>query len=72
MRELDLLLGQFAAAELAALDAADIDAFEGLLEAQDQDVYGWLTGEIATPPAHDTPLLARIRAFHSHTGPVHV
>jgi antitoxin CptB len=72
MRELDLLLGGFADAALAALDTAEIEAFEGLLEAEDQDVYGWLTGEIGAPPPHDTPLLARIRAFHRHAGPIHV
>jgi antitoxin CptB len=43
-----------------------------LLEAPDADVFGWLTGEAATPRLYDTPVLRKIRAFHSHTShPIH-
>ena len=62
-REIDLILGGFADANLAALDEFGVDAFERLLEAADQDVYEWITGQAAAPPEHDTPTLARIRAF---------
>ena len=62
-READLILGGFADASLHGLDAAELDAFEALLEQPDPELYGWLTGQ-AVPPAHlDTPLLARLRAF---------
>jgi len=62
-REIDLILGGFADRKLDVLDGAGLDAFEALLNANDQDVYEWIT-EIAPPPSdHDTPTLALIRAF---------
>jgi antitoxin CptB len=42
-----------------------------LLEAQDRDVFSWLTSEAEIPGLYDTPVLRKIRAFHSHTGPIH-
>ena len=62
-REIDLILGRFADARLAELDDAGLDAFEALLEAPDQDVYLWITEEVAAPSQYDTPTLALIRAF---------
>lgn len=65
MRETDLLLGTFADAYIARLDERDLAAFEALLDARDQDVLGWVTGQLAVPEIHATPLLAAIIAFHS-------
>ena len=62
-REIDLILGRFADRRLADLDDAGLDAFEALLEAPDQDVYLWITEEVAAPSQYDTPTLALIRAF---------
>jgi antitoxin CptB len=62
-REIDLILGGFADAQLADLDEIGLAAFEALLEAPDQDVYEWITGQTPAPAAYDTPTLARIRAF---------
>lgn len=62
-REIDLILGGFADAHLAELDAGGVDAFERLLEAADQDVYEWITGQTPAPADYDTPTLALIRAF---------
>ena len=63
-REMDLLLGHFADAELAKLDAGDVGSFEALLEVPDPELYGWITGTIEIPASHDTPLLRRLCAFH--------
>ena len=71
MREMDLVLGRFADAEIASLGSSELDDYERLLEAQDRDVFRWLTGEAATPRLYETPVLRKIRAFHSHTGPIH-
>jgi antitoxin CptB len=71
MREMDLLLGRFADAEIAKLRERELDDYERLLEAPDRDVFSWFTGEAATPCLYDTPLLRKIRAFHSHAGPNH-
>jgi antitoxin CptB len=64
-REIDLILGGFADRKLADLDEAGLDAFERLLEANDQDVYEWITGQAAAPAEYDTPTLALIRAFQT-------
>jgi antitoxin CptB len=64
-REIDLILGGFADRRLAELDEGGLDAFEQLLEAADQEVYLWITGQAQPPPDYDTPTLALIRAFRS-------
>ena len=68
MREMDLILGRFADAELADLSTADLDAFEALMEHPDPEVYTWVSGEEAPSPEADTPFLARLRAFHLSAG----
>ena len=49
-KETDILLGNFARAELDNLSDAEIDAFEDLLGQNDVDMFRWLTRQ-ATPPA---------------------
>lgn len=61
IREMDLVLGGFAAAALPALGEGDLDAFERLLEENDHDLLAWVTGQAAAPAAH-AALVARIRA----------
>lgn len=65
-REIDLILGGFADARLADLSEEDVTAFEGLLEAPDQDVYDWVVGRTPPPQIHDTPLLDAIRNFQGN------
>ncbi len=67
-REMDLILGRFADAELPRLSAADLDAFEALMEHPDPDVYTWVIGEAPPSPDADTPFLARLRAFNMSAG----
>ncbi len=62
-REIDLILGPFADRRLGECPADDIEAFERLLDAPDHDVYAWIVGQAETAPEHDTPLMARLRAF---------
>jgi len=62
-KELDLLLGRFAAARLDALDAAQVDRFEALLEAPSPLVYAWVTGQDAPPPEFDSDVLRLLRDF---------
>lgn len=64
MREMDLLLGRFADAELERLGETEIAAFESLIELPDPDLFAWLMGESPVPPESDTPLFRRIQAFH--------
>ncbi len=64
-REMDLIMGRFADAELAKLDDAGLNSFEALMEQADHDLYKWVSGEAAVPPEVDAAFLARIRAFHT-------
>jgi antitoxin CptB len=62
-KELDLLLGRFAAARLDTLDLGQIDRFEALLEAPSPRVYAWITGQDAPPPEMDTDILRLLKGF---------
>lgn len=70
MREMDILMGRFADAHMAALSVAELADYEILVEAQDRDIFGWLTGEIDIPAAYDTPVFRKLLAFHTHAGPI--
>ncbi|RKF16561.1 succinate dehydrogenase assembly factor 2 [Roseovarius spongiae] len=50
IKEMDILLSRFAEARLALLGPAELDAYEALLEENDQDLYQWVSGQ-AAPPA---------------------
>ena len=43
MREMDLLLRRFANAKIGNLCDKDLDDYERLLEAQDRDIFGWVS-----------------------------
>lgn len=63
IREMDLILGPFAVANLAAMAEPDLALYEALLAENDQDLYRWVTG--ATPaPDRYAALFARIMAAH--------
>jgi antitoxin CptB len=70
MREMDLLMGRFADAELANLSEIEFDDYEILIELEDRDIFGWIMGKIDIPPAYDTPVFRKILAFHTHAGPI--
>ncbi len=63
MREMDLILGRFADARLGALEAAELAAYEALLDENDQDLYRWIGAAAPTPAAHE-PIIAIIAGFH--------
>ncbi len=71
-REMDLLMGRFCNSELGTLPEADLDDLEHLMEAQDRDVFSWLSGELETPGTYDTPVFRKVRAFHTHEAPLHL
>lgn len=62
-REIDLIMGGFADQHIAALDDAQIAAFEQLLDAPDQDVYAWITNAAPAPAAFDTDTLRLIKSY---------
>lgn len=61
IKEMDLILAAFADREMARMTASELDAFERLMEQNDQDLYLWVSGQSDAPEAHSA-LVARIRA----------
>jgi succinate dehydrogenase flavin-adding protein (antitoxin of CptAB toxin-antitoxin module) len=49
--ELDILLGKWADENAASLDGAGRAALADLLRAENPDLFAWLTGQAAPPPA---------------------
>ena len=62
-REMDLVMGRFADAELATLPEAELDDFERLIDAQDRDIYDWVIGRAETPPEFRTAMFDRMKAL---------
>ncbi len=60
MREMDLILGSFADDEIAHLSEDELDAFDSLMNENDQDLFKWILGEIPVPPEQDRPIFRRI------------
>lgn len=59
IREMDLILGAFAATGLRHLGDADLDRYERLLAENDHDLLSWVTGA-AEAPEKLAALVARI------------
>jgi antitoxin CptB len=64
-REMDLILGRFADAEIADLSDTELAQLEGLIEVPDPDLYAALTGDGALPAEHASSLFDRIKAFRA-------
>jgi antitoxin CptB len=68
-KEVDLIFGAYADAELARLDEAGLDQFEALLTAPDQDVYAWLRGAKPVPAEYDNVVFAGLKAVCGQQSP---
>jgi antitoxin CptB len=66
IREMDVVYGRFADAQIGALSEAELDDFEKLLELRDQQVFDWVFGTRPIDAAFDTPLFRRLLAFHDN------
>jgi antitoxin CptB len=62
-RENDILLGQFAQAHIGGFGAAELDQWEQLLQAPDNDIFDWVSGMVPVPADQDTPVLRLLKAF---------
>ena len=62
-KEMDMLLGPFADGPLLTLEEPELDAYEALLNENDQDLYAWISGAAPTAAEH-TAILGRVAAFH--------
>jgi len=67
-KEVDLVFGAFAEAHLATLDRGQLDRFEALLDAADQDVWLWIQGSAPAPAEHDNDVLALLKNYRENAG----
>jgi antitoxin CptB len=61
-KEMDMILGPYADAHLAKMDAQTLDLFDALLWENDQDLLPWVLGQ-APAPAPIADLIAEIGRF---------
>ncbi len=61
-KELDLILGRFAEAELPGMGEIELGAFEELLALPDPQIDRWVKGD--EPPPGVAAVVTRIRLYH--------
>ncbi|WP_298431018.1 succinate dehydrogenase assembly factor 2 [uncultured Jannaschia sp.] len=61
IKEMDMILGGYADAELGNLDAEGLDLFEAVLGENDHDLFAWVTGQDEAP-ARFAPLMTELAA----------
>ena len=64
-RELDMLLGRYAEANIPAMGEAALDRFEALMEAPEPQIMEWIAGRAEPPPEIDHALVEDLRRFHA-------
>ncbi len=65
IKEMDLILQSFAEANLDAMPEPELETYDALLHENDQDLYQWVTGQVAAPDPYGS-LIDRIsRTFQS-------
>ena len=62
-KEADIVVGQFAAQNLAGFTEAEEAEFARLLDVPDQDLFAWIIRRAPTPPNYEGPVLTRMQAF---------
>jgi antitoxin CptB len=67
--ENDIFFGGFAETHLTGMSGEQLQRFETLLEANDTDLFAWVTGARPVPPEHDHDVMAMLKSFtlrHHH------
>lgn len=49
IKEMDIILSAYATENLVKMDEATITLYDRLLDENDQDLYQWVTGQVAAP-----------------------
>ncbi|MFO1035044.1 MAG: succinate dehydrogenase assembly factor 2 [Hyphomicrobiales bacterium] len=63
IKEMDIIVGGYAEAHLAAMTAAEMDAFEQVLDIPDQELLAYATNQQKIPETQATPMLLAVLAF---------
>jgi len=64
-REMDLILGRFADAEIVGLSDFELSQLEALIDVSDPDLYAALTGDRTLAPEYASAVFDRIKAFRA-------
>ncbi|TPW33199.1 succinate dehydrogenase assembly factor 2 [Martelella alba] len=70
IREMDLILGQFAEERLETMDEATLDLFEMIMAEEDNDLINWINGARPVPEHLQIPLFQEIAAYKPDFDPV--
>jgi antitoxin CptB len=65
IREMDLILGGFAAARIDTMTPAELDQLEAVIDVPDQQLLAWATRQEPVPAQLRSRLLDEILAFRS-------
>jgi antitoxin CptB len=65
IREMDLIVGQFADAHLPEMSSEELESFEDFLQLGDLDLYKWISGA-ADRPESDNPMVDRVKAWREN------
>ena len=63
-KEADIILGNFADDMLPGMSDEELDIFEILLEAPDQDLYGWIIERDPTPAAFQSVIMNKLNTYY--------
>jgi len=64
-RETDILLGQFATAEIGEFSEAELEVYERFLDEYDGDIYKWLTGQAEMPEEYINNIGRKLLGFYT-------
>lgn len=63
MKEVDLILGRFADANLDTLSDDQLDQFERILDQSDPELYAWVSGRQPLPTKHSDNVMKLVMNF---------
>ncbi|MFY0612632.1 MAG: succinate dehydrogenase assembly factor 2 [Hyphomicrobiaceae bacterium] len=64
-KEMDWMVGRYAAAKLDGMSDAELQTFEAFLEVGDPEINAWLLAQVACPEPSFSALIADMREFHA-------
>ncbi len=66
IKEMDLILTAYSDRNLGRMDDAALDVYDALLNENDQDLYQWVTGQVAAPDPYGALIADIAQALQKH------
>ena len=63
LREMDLLLGGFARSHIERLSERELDELETIISIPDQELMGWILGDVPVPQGQATATLKALLSY---------